>query len=146
MTKYKAYLKAHGIKLQLDYEAVYCNGIDEIATGVLFDGIGVYVHHKTRGYFYAVCNRSGDCSYFNDYDFNAYIEDSRCDADYICWLHEMNCDESYAVYSTMLQMYQDDEKVRIAFKHVKAGIMDELVFYRWISDRYQKLTRVSAHS
>ena len=69
-----------------------------------------------------------------------YLEDLCCDYDYICWLHEMHCNESYVVYSTMMQMYQDDEKVRVAFRHVKAGIMDELVFYRWISDRYQKYT------
>ena len=140
MTKYKAYLRAKGIKLDCDYEE-YCNGIVEIATGVLANGIVVGVHHENVGFHYAVYNRSGDCSYFNHFDFDAYVEDSRDDVDFIYWLHEMHCNESYVVYNTMLQMYQVDEDVRVAFNHVKAGIMDELVFYGWISDRYQEFTR-----
>ena len=140
MTKYKEYLRAKGIKLDCDYEE-YCNGIVEIATGVLANGIVVGVHHENVGFHYAVYNRSGDCSYFNHFDFDAYVEDSRDDVDFIYWLHEMHCNESYVVYNTMLQMYQVDEDVRVAFNHVKAGIMDELVFYGWISDRYQEFTR-----
>ena len=140
MTKFKEYLRAKGIKLECDYEE-YCNGIVEIATGVLANGIVVGVHHENVGYHYAVYNRSGDCSYFNHFDFDAYIEDSRDDVDFIYWLHEMHCNESYVVYNTMLQMYQVDENVRVAFNHVKAGIMDELVFYGWISDRYQEFRR-----
>ena len=140
MTKFKKYLRAKGIKLDCDYEE-YCNGIVEIATGVLANGIVVGVHHENVGFHYAVYNRSGDCSYFNHFDFDAYVEDSRDDVDFIYWLHEMHCNESYVVYNTMLQMYQVDEDVRVAFNHVKAGIMDELVFYGWISDRYQEFTR-----
>ena len=146
MTKYKEYLKAHGIKVQCDYEAEYCHGVDEIDTGVLNNGIIVSVHHASMGYCYTACDRSGAWNYFCDYDLGVHLEDLCCDDDYICWLHDMHCNESYVVYSTMMQMYQDDEKVRVAFRHVKAGIMDELVFYRWISDRYQKLTRIPAHS
>ena len=52
----------------------------------------------------------------------------------------MGCDEFDAEFDIMKDMYHNDAKVRIAFNHVKAGIMDELVFYRWISDRYQKYT------
>ena len=31
----------------------------------------------------------------------------------------------------MRYAYIEDEKVRIAFKHMKAGIMDEEVFRKW---------------
>ena len=146
MTKYKEYLKAHGIKVQCDYEAEYCHGIDEIATAVLNNGVVVGVHHVSMGCCYAACDRSGAWSYFCDYDLDMHLEDLCCDVDYSYWLHEMHCNESYVVYDTMLQMYKDDEKVRIAFKHMKAGIMDFFAFYGWISDRYQKLTRFPAHS
>ena len=146
MTKYKEYLKAHGIKVQCDYEAEYCHGIDWIGTTVLNNGIIVGVSHASIGYHYTACDRSGDWSYFWDFDLGMHLEELDCDFDYICWLHDMHCNESYEVYSTMMQMYQDDEKVRIAFRHMKAGIMDFFAFYDWISDRYQKLTRVSAHS
>ena len=146
MTKYKEYLKAHGIKVQCDYEAEYCHGVDEIDTAVLNNGIVVGVHQANMGYCYTSCDRSGAWSYFYDFDLDMHLEDLCCDIDYICWLHEMHCNESHVMYDTMMQMYKDDEKVRVAFKHVKAGIMDELVFYRWISDRYQKLTRFPTHS
>ena len=138
MTKYKEYLKAHGVRVQCDYEAEYCYGIVAVATKVLDNGVAVGIHHESMGCCYAVYNRSGDCSYFNQSDFEDYMEDSRDDVDFIYWLHEMHCNESYVVYNTMLQMYQVDENVRVAFNHVKAGIMDELVFYRWISDRYKE--------
>lgn len=146
MTKYKEYLKAHGIKVQCDYEAEYCHGVDEIDTAVLNNGIVVSVHHASMGYCYAACDRSGAWSYFYDFDLDMHLEDLCCDVDYIYWLHEMHCNESYVVYNTMMQMYKDDEKVRIAFKHMKAGIMDFFAFYGWLSDRYQKLTRLPAHS
>ena len=146
MTKYKEYLKAHGIKVQCDYEAEYCLGVDEIDTAVLNNGIVVGIHQANMGYCYTSCDRSGVWSYFYDFDLDIHLEDLCCDVDYIYWLHDMHCNESHVVYDTMMQMYKDDEKVRVAFKHVKAGIMDELVFYRWISDRYQKLTRFPTHS
>ena len=145
MNKYKEYLKAHGIKVHCDYEAEY-HGIDWIGTTVLNNGIVVGVSHESMGYHYTACDRSGDWSYFWDFDLGMQLEELDCDFDYICWLHDMHCNESYEVYSTMMQMYQDDEKVRIAFRHMKAGIMDFFAFYDWISDRYQKLTRSQAHS
>ena len=145
MNKYKEYLKAHGIKVHCDYEAEY-HGIDWIGTTVLNNGIIVGVSHASMGYHYTACDRSGDWSYFWDSDLGMHLEELDCDFDYICWLHDMHCNESYEVYSTMMQMYQDDEKVRIAFRHMKAGIMDFFAFYDWISDRYQKLTRSQAHS
>ena len=146
MTKYKEYLKAHGIKVQCDYEAEYCHGVDEIDTAVLNNGIVVGVHQANMGYCYTSCDRSGAWSYFYDFDLDMHLEDLCCDVDYIYWLHEMHCNESRVVYDTMMQMYKDDEKVRIAFKHMKAGIMDFFAFYGWISDRYQKLTHFPAHS
>ena len=146
MTKYKEYLKAHGIKVQCDYEAEYCHGVDEIDTAVLNNGSVVGVHQANMGYCYTSCDRSGAWSYFYDFDLDMHLEDLCCDVDYIYWLHEMHCNESHVVYDTMMQMYKDDEKVRIAFKHMKAGIMDFFAFYDWISDRYQKITRFPAHS
>ena len=131
MTKFKEYLKDHGIKVHCDYEAEYCHGIVEIATCVLDNGVAVGVHHESMGYHYAVYNRSGDCSYFNHFDFDAYLEDSRDDVDYIYWLHEMEYDNSERAYAVMRYTYLEDAKVRIAFKHMKAGIMDKEVFRKW---------------
>ena len=130
MTKYKEYLKAHGIKVQCDYEANR-NGIVELATKVLDNGVAVGVHHESMGYQYAVYNRSGDCSYFNQFGFEDYMEDSRDDVDYIYWLYDTGYGDSEAAYAVMRYAYLEDEKVRIAFRHMKAGIMDKEVFRKW---------------
>ena len=147
MTKYKEYLKAHGIKVQCDYEAEYYHGVDEIDTAVLNNGIIVSVHHASMGYCYTACDRSGAWRYFCDYDLGMHLEELHYyDPEYEDFLYDTGCNKSFAVFETMKRMYLDDAKVRIAFRHMKAGIMDYLVFYGWISDRYQKLTRFPAHS
>ena len=130
MTRYKEYLKAHGIKVQCDYEAEYCHGIVEIATCVLDNGVAVGVHHESMGYHYAVYNRSGDCSYFNHFGFDAYLEDSRCPYEYIDFLCDMGYDNSVWALAVMQNTYEEHAKIRVAFKHMKAGIMDARAFYK----------------
>ena len=138
MTKYKEYLKAHGVKVQCDYEAEYCYGIVEIATKVLDNGVAVGVHHESMGYHYAVYNRSGDCSYFNRFDFDAYLEDSRLDPEFASWMCNTDCEISSVLFTVAVGMYENDEKVRLAFRHMRAGIMDEKVFYKWLVKQYPK--------
>ena len=130
MTKYKEYLMAHGIKVQCDYEAEYCHGIVEIATKVLDNGVAVGVHHESMGYHYAIYNRSGDCSYFNQFDFEDYVEDLRCPSEYIDFLLDMGYDNSEWALTVMRNTYEEHAKIRLAFKHMKAGIMDEMTFYK----------------
>ena len=129
MTKFKEYLRAKGIKLECDYEANR-NGIVEIATCVLDNGVAVGVHHESMGYQYAVYDRSGDCSYFNQFDFEDYMEDLRCPSEYIDFLRDMGHDNSEWALTVMRNTYEDHAKVRLAFKHMKAGIMDEMTFYK----------------
>ena len=138
MTKYKEYLKAHGVKVQCDYEAEYCYGIVEIATKVLDNGVAVGVHHESMGYHYAVYNRSGDCSYFNRFDFDAYLEDSRLDPEFASWMCGTDCEISSTLFTVAVGMYENDAKVRLAFRHMRAGIMDEQVFYKWLVRQYPK--------
>ena len=138
MTKYKEYLRAKGIKLECDFEVLPYNGIDGIATYVVDAGVVAEYYHESTGSRYEVYNRYGVYSYFFDsYEFHAYVGGPNCDAKYIDFLYDTGCNKSFDVFEAMEQVYLDDAKTRIAFKHMEAGIMDYMVFYKWISDRYQ---------
>ena len=138
MTKYKEYLRAKGIKLECDFEVLPYNGIDGIATYVVDDGVVAEYYHESTGSRYYVYNKYGVYSYFFDsYEFYAYVGGPNCDPEYIDFLYDTGCNKSFDVFEAMEQLYLKDAKTRIAFKHMKAGIMDYMVFYKWISDRYQ---------
>ena len=138
MTKYKEFLRAKGIKLECDFEVLPYNGIDGIATYVVDDGVVAEYYHESTGSRYEVYNRYGVYSYFFDsYEFYAYVGGPNCDPEYIDFLYDTGCNKSFDVFEDMEQLYLKDAKTRIAFKHMKAGIMDYMVFYKWISARYQ---------
>ena len=138
MTKYKEYLRAKGIKLECDFAVLPYNGIDGIATYVVDDGVVAEYYHESTGSRYEVYNRYGVYSYFFDsYEFYAYVGGPNCDPEYTDFLYDTGCNKSFDVFEDMEQLYLKDAKTRIAFKHMKAGIMDYMVFYKWISDRYQ---------
>ena len=138
MTKFKEFLRAKGIKLECDFEVLPYNGIDGIATYVVDDGVVAEYYHESTGSRYYVYNKYGVYSYFFDsYEFYAYVGGPNCDPEYIDFLYDTGCNKSFDVFEAMEQLYLKDAKTRIAFKHMKAGIMDYMVFYKWISDRYQ---------
>ena len=141
MTRFKEYLKAHGIKVHCDYEAEYCHGIVEIATKVLDNGVAVGVRHESMGCQYAVYNRSGDCSYFNHFDFEAYMEDSCWNPEFCFWMRDTDCEISSTLFTVSIGMYKNDEKVRVAFRHMRAGIMNEEAFYKLLVRQYPKHIR-----
>ena len=137
MTKFKEYLRAKGIKLECDFEVLPYNGLVGIATYVVDDGVVAECYHESTGSRYYVYNKYGEYSYFfDDYEFHAYAGGPNCDPEYIDFLYDTGCNKSFGVFEDMEWMYLNDAKVRIAFKHMKAGIMDWEVFYKWISDRY----------
>ena len=61
-----------------------------------------------------------------------------CDPEYIDFLLDMGCDNSEWSLTVMRHVYEDHAKVRIAFKHMKAGLMDERTFYK-LALRYRFL-------
>ena len=138
MTKFKEYLRAKGIKLECDYEFLPCGYIEGVTTKVMDDCVVTVVYSNCAGAEYAVYDRSGVCSYFDGDGYKAYIRDSHCDPEYIDFLYDTGCNKSFGVLEDMEWLYLNDAKVRIAFKHMSAGIMDWEVFYRWIFDRYNK--------
>ena len=138
MTKYKEYLRAKGIKLECDYEFLPCGYIEGVETRIMDGCVVAVVYSNCAGAEYAVYNRYGECNYYDSLDYHAYVGDPHCDPKYLDFLFDTGCNKSFDVLEAMEQMYLDDAKVRIAFKHMEAGIMDYLAFYGWISDRYQK--------
>ena len=56
-----------------------------------------------------------------DYEYSEYIE-------YIDFLRDMGYIDSGWALTVMRNTYEDHAKVRIAFKHMKAGIMDAKAF------------------
>ena len=138
MTKFKEYLRAKGIKMECDFEVLPYNGIDGIATYVVDDGVVAEYYHESTGSRYHVYDKYGVYSYFFDsWEFHAYVGSPSCDPEYEDFLYDTGCNKSFDVFEAMKQLYLKDAKTRIAFKHMKAGIMDYMVFYKWISDRYQ---------
>ena len=131
MTKYKEYLRAKGIKMECDFEVLPYNGIDGIATYVVDDGVVAEYYHESTGSRYYVYNKYGVYSYFFDsWEFHAYVEDTHCDPEYIDFLLDMGYDNSEWDLTVMRHTYEDHAKIRLAFKHMKAGIMDAKTFYK----------------
>ena len=139
MTKYKEYLRAKGIKLECDYEVFPNMGIHHVETHVLGNCIEVLtcymdtpftdqVTFDNNGRWSAPCERlyKHDTTTLNGLD------------DYVDWLRSKDYDKLYAGFGVMKELYLS-EKVRIAFLHVRAGIMDEAAFYKLVSKRYQRV-------
>ena len=140
MTKYKEYLMAKGIKLECNFEVLPYNGIDAIMPCVMENHIVVCIYHESLGDSYEVVNRYGECDYYNEFDYHAHVDEPQYDPRYIDFLYDTGCNKSFDAFDTMRYMYLNDAKVRIAFKNMEAGIMDYMVFYKWISDRYNMYT------
>ena len=141
MTKFKEYLRAKGIKLECDYEFLPCNYIEDVATRVMDDGVVAIVYSNCAGAEYAVFNRYGVCNYYDSDAYHAYVEDPHCDPEFTSWMCDTSCKISSTLFTVAVGMYKNDEKVRIAFKHMRAGIMDENVFYKFLVRQYPKHIR-----
>lgn len=142
MTKFKEYLRAKGIKMECDFEVLPYNGIDGIATYVVDDGVVAEYYHESTGSRYYVYDKYGVYSYFFDsWEFHAYVGDTHCDPEFTSWMCHTSCKISSTLFTVAVGMYKNDEKVRIAFKHMMAGIMNEEVFYKWLIKQYPKHIR-----
>ena len=130
MTKFKEYLRAKGIKLECDYAFLPCNYIEDVATRVMDDGVVAIVYSNCAGAEYAVFNRYGECNYYDSDAYHAYVGGTICDPEYIDFLLDMGYDNSEWALTVMRNTYEEHAKIRVAFKHMKAGIMDARTFYK----------------
>ena len=145
MTKFKKFLMAHGAILM-------CNSA-ELARDENFDVEFIIPRVTDTGFAISYCHvddhvpdivvydRFGACSYIDRSEYQPDILDSYCDTEFATWM----CNTSYKISSTLFTvavgMYKNDKKVRVAFKHMRAGIMDEKVFYEWLVRQYPKHIR-----
>lgn len=144
MTKFKEYLMAKGATLnpynECDYEINTCAGIETTISTRIMDGCIVVVCFSNVSMpEYAVYDRYGEHGWFGTDGDMSRVERFRCDSEYIDWLYGTDYIQSDADLSILKDMYRDSEKVRIAFKHMRAGIMDEQVFYKWLVKRFRRI-------
>ena len=139
MTKFKEYLRsAKGMLLDCDFEALPCAGIEHIEARVVGSGIEVVTHYMyysdTDKVVFSrdgLCNRLGEnWSVTNERFDKRYAEAPNGFSDYVDWLRGMGYGSGRA-RAVMQFVYESDEKVRVAFNHMKAGIMDKEVFRKW---------------
>ena len=148
MTKFKEYLRAKNTNPDYDPTAPYtldyfeintCAGVEtDVETRIMDSCVVVIVYSNIADPEYAVYDRYGEHGWFNTCGDMSCIERFNCDPEFTFWM----CDTSYKISATLFTvavgMYENDEKVRIAFKHMRAGIMDEQVFYKWLVKQYPK--------
>ena len=138
MTKFKEYLRAKGVLLECDFDVFPHMGIHHVETHVLGNCLEVLtcymdapftdqVVFDNNGRWNAPCERLYKHSTAALNGFNDYVD----------WLRSKEYDKLIAGFSVMKELYLR-EKVRIAFLHVRAGIVDEETFHRWIDKLYIK--------
>lgn len=136
MTRYKEYLRAKGATLnpysECDFEINTCAGIETQTSVEIMDGcIVVVVYSNIADPEYAVYDRYGEHGWFDTYGDVSCVERFRCDPEYTDWLYGTDYAENEAARAIMRYTYASDSKTRIAFKHMRAGIMNEEVFIKW---------------
>ena len=141
MTKFKEYLRAKGIKLECDYEFLPCDSIECVETRVMDDCIVAVVYSNCAGAGYAVYDRYGEHGWFDTCGALSCIERFNCEPEFASWMCDTSCKISSTLFTVAVGMYKNDEKVRVAFKHMRAGIMDEKAFYKFLVRQYPKYIR-----
>ena len=142
MTKFKEYLRAKGVLLECDFDVFPNMGINHVETHVLGNCIEVLTQY-TDAYFpdQVVFDNSGTRCAPSERLYEGCGAALNGFDDYVDWLCHTRYNISTALYPVAVCMYKRDEKVRIAFKHMLAGIMDEEVLYKYIVRQYPKYIR-----
>ena len=68
MTRYKEYLRAHGVPLACDYEVLPCDGVESVSTRVIDNGVVATTYINATESWSAMCNRHGECIVFKSYE------------------------------------------------------------------------------
>ena len=129
MTKFKEYLRAKGILLECDFDVFPNMGIHHVETHVLGNYLEVLTHY-TDAYFpdQVVFDNAGTRRAPSErlYEYDAEALNGL--SDYVDFLRGMGYIDSDWALTVMQNTYEEHAKVRIAFKHMKAGLMDERTF------------------
>ena len=145
MTKFKEYLMAHGAILERNSAELAQDenwDVEFIIPKVLDSGLAIsYCHVDDHVPDVVVYDRSGACSYIDRSEYEPHVVDSHCDSAFASWMCNTSCEISSTLFTVAVGMYANDAKVRVAFKHMRAGIMDEKAFCKFLVRRYPKHIR-----
>ena len=142
MTKYKEFLMAHGAILECNSAELARDenyDVEFIIPCVTDTGFAIkYYHVYNNVPDLVVYDRSGACvniSYSGDDSYRKYV---RWDTEFINWVKDTSSKTPTILFAVTVYMYDKDERIRLAFKHMRAGIMDEKTFYKLVLRHYQR--------
>lgn len=141
MTRFKEYLRAHGVALECDYEFLPCGGVEHVWTSVLDNGVVATTCGDVTESWSLMYNKHGECFVFKSYDDMSGLLSFSYGLEFTAWMCATSCEISSTLFTVAVGMYKNDEKVRLAFRHMRAGIMSEEVFYKWLVKQYPKHIR-----
>ena len=140
MTKFKEYLMAHGAILERNSAELAQDenwDVEFIIPKVLDSGLAIsYCHVDDHVPDVVVYDRAGACRYISRSEYQAHVGNRHYDPEcpeyieYIDFLRGMGYIDSDWALTVMRNVYEDHAKIRLAFKHMKAGIMDARAFYK----------------
>ena len=138
MTKFKEYLMARGAILERNSAELAQDenwDVEFIIPKVLDSGLAIsYCHIDDHVPDVVVYDRSGACRYISRSEYQAHVGNRHHDPEYpeypeyIDFLRGMGYIDSDWALTVMRNTYEDHAKIRLAFKHMKAGIMDVKAF------------------
>ena len=138
MTKFKKFLMAHGVILERNSAELARDenwDVEFIIPQVLDYGLAInYCHVDDHVPDVVVYDRSGACRYISRSEYQAHVGNRHHDPEYpeypeyIDFLRGMGYIDSDWALTVMRNTYEHHAKVRIAFRHMKAGIMDAKAF------------------
>ena len=135
MTKLKEYLRTKGMLLNSDFDVLPYRGIHHVEVHVLGNCLEVLTCYTCAPFTdQVVFDNNGRWNAPCEQLYKRGITALNGFDNYVDWLRSKDYDKLYAGFGVMKELYLH-EKVRIAFLHVRAGIMDEHVFHRWL-DKY----------
>ena len=136
MTRYKEFLRSEKyIFLACDYDVLPYHELVDVKTSVTYNGVVVTRYSSDEEPDAEMYRSHGGYSHFKPND-NDELVMLPYDLAYMFWLLDVGYSKYDETRIVALRMYQHDEKVRIAFNHMKAGIMDADVFCKWFAKRF----------
>ena len=141
MTKYKEYLRSKGVKLNCDYEALPYKKLETIETSATDGCVIATAYFNTFGPWSIAYNKHGECMEFCPDEEDLDLLKLYYGFEFTNWMYDTSCKISSTLFTVAAGMFKNDEKVRVAFRHMRAGIMDEKVFYKFLVRQYTKHIR-----
>ena len=141
MTKFKEYLRAKGVKLNCDYEALPYKNLETVETSATDGCVIATAYFNTFGPWSIAYTKHGECMEFCPDEEDLDLLKLYYGFEFTNWMCDTSCKISSTLFTVAAGMFKNDEKVRIAFRHMRAGIMNEEAFYKFLVRQYPKHIR-----